>query len=144
MLPGTTDGRHGSRPNPADLVSAGVSSKGALVRRCGDSPQTVVTATSAARRRRNENARDVDRMMPYSVNLLYQAERVKSDAERRQADAEVGMMAADLSRFRDDVVRFASALRRHRRTRYPAAGLAESAQPGSRCQAACSGSAAGG
>jgi hypothetical protein len=83
-------------------------------------------------------------MMPYSVSLLYKAERVNSDAERRQADAEVGMMAADLSRFRDDVVRFVSALRPHRRKPYPAARFARSGQPGSRCQSACSGSAAGG
>jgi hypothetical protein len=74
---------------------------------------------------------DVDTMMPYSVNPLYQAERVRSDAERRQADAETGMMAADLSRFRDDVVRFVSALRPHRRQRYLAAGSAGSAEPGS-------------
>lgn len=83
-------------------------------------------------------------MMPYSVNLLYQAERVKSDAERRQADIEMGMMAADLSQFWDDVVRFVSALRRCHRKRYPAAGFAGPAQPGSRCQSACFDSAPGG
>ena len=66
-------------------------------------------------------------MMPYSVNPLYQAERVRSDAERRQADAETGMMAADLSRFRDDFARLVSALRWHRRKGYPAV----SAEPGS-------------
>lgn len=82
-------------------------------------------------------------MMPYSANLLYQAERAKSDAERRQADAQMGMMAADLSQFWDDVVRFVSALRRYRQKRYPAAGFAGSAQPGSRRQSACSGSAGG-
>ena len=74
-------------------------------------------------------------MMPYSANLLYQAERVKSDAERRQADAQMGMMAADLSQFWDDVVRFVSALRRYRQKCYPAAGFAGSAQPGSRARA---------
>jgi len=83
-------------------------------------------------------------MMPYSVNLLYQAERVKTDAERRQADAETGMMTADLSQFWNDIVRLVSVLRRHRWKRYPAAGIAGSAQPGSRCQAACFGSAPGG
>jgi hypothetical protein len=83
-------------------------------------------------------------MIPYSANLLYQAERVTSDAERRRADVEMGTIAADLSRFRDDVVRFARALRRYRRKCYPAAGFAEPARPGSRRPNACSGSAAGG
>jgi hypothetical protein len=83
-------------------------------------------------------------MMPYSANLLYQAERRTSDAERRRVDAEMGTIAADLSRFRDDVVRFASALRRYRRGGYPAAGSADPARPGSCYQSACSGSAAGG
>jgi hypothetical protein len=83
-------------------------------------------------------------MMPYPVNLLYQAERGKSDAERRQADAAMGMMAADVSQFRDDGVRFVSALRRPRRKGYAAAGFAGSAQRGSRRQTACSGSASGG
>jgi hypothetical protein len=82
-------------------------------------------------------------MMTYPVGLLYQAERVKSDAERRQADAATGMMAADLSQFRDDVARFVTALSRHRRKGYAAAGFAGSAQPGSRRQTACSGSAQG-
>ena len=82
-------------------------------------------------------------MMPFSANLLYQAERVKTDAERRQADAEMGMIAADLSQFWDDVVRFVSAPRRYRRNRYPAAGFDGSAQSGSRRPSACSGSAGG-
>jgi hypothetical protein len=71
--------------------------------------------------REGREREDVDKMMPYSANLLYQAERVKNDAERRQTDSEIGMMAADLSQLRDGVVRFGSALRLYRRKRHPAA-----------------------
>lgn len=65
-------------------------------------------------------------MMPYSVNLLYQAERVKTGAERRQADIELGMMAAELSRLGRDINRPLRALRRYRGRRNPAARYAES------------------
>ena len=37
-------------------------------------------------------------VMPYSLNLMYQAERRPTEAERRRADLELGLMAARVSR----------------------------------------------
>ena len=42
--------------------------------------------------------RDVINVMPYSMNLLYQAERRLTEAERRRADLARGLMAARTAR----------------------------------------------
>jgi hypothetical protein len=62
-------------------------------------------------------------VMPYSLNLMYQAERRPTEAERRQADLELGLMAARVSRRWRRVTRPVRALRasRARPPRMPAA-----------------------
>ena len=67
----------------------------------------------------DENVEDVVNVMPYSGYVLYQAERVKTEAERRQTDVARGMIAAELSRLCRDLTRPLAVLRRSRGQRYP-------------------------
>jgi hypothetical protein len=69
---------------PRGLGSPRLSIQGIPVRRLADRTET--------------RPRDVISVMPYSMDLLYQAERRPAEAERRRADLARGLMAARTAR----------------------------------------------